>query len=309
MELAKIDPNFTIDKRFIKEVNGKPVYGGFYTKQDIRDIINYASAHYIEVIPEIDMPGHMSAAIRAYPQLSCVDSAGWGVEFSFPTCPCNPDVMDFSYKVWDEIADLFPSKYVHIGCDEVENSTWASTPACQAFMSQQGMTDPKEIQNYFVKKLQEHLQSKGKTVIAWDDVIDGSIDNKITTMYWRAWVQDSPERSAANGNAIILTPWSHFYLSSESSDENLQKLYEYNPVAIFPANVMSKVEGMQGCVWTEEIPSEAIFEQHFFPAMQALAEVCWSKNRDWSSFQDRMKSHIIYLYYQKVNFRKPAWAN
>jgi len=309
MEIAKTDADFTIDPRFIKEVNGRKIYGGYYTKQDIREIIAYASAHFIDVIPEIDMPGHMSAAIRAYPRLSCVDSAGWGTEFSYPICPCNPDVMDFSYKVWDEIAALFPSNIVHIGCDEVEKATWAASPDCQAFMKEHGMTNLNEIQNYFVKKIQEHLQAKGKTVIAWDDVIDGNVDSKITMMYWRDWVTDSPERSAANGNAIIFTPWSHFYLSSPSTDENLQKLYSYNPVDQFPTNVMNKVQGMQGCVWTEEIPSEPVFEQHVFPALQALAEVCWNDGRDWSSFQNRMKPQLNYMNAKSIHFRKPAWSN
>jgi len=309
MQFAKTDPDYTIDPRFIKEVNGQKVYGGFYTKQDIREIIAYATAHYIDVVPEIDMPGHMSAAIRAYPQLSCVDSAGWGTEFSFPICPCKPDVLDFSYKVWDEIADLFPSKIVHIGCDEVEKATWAASPECQAFMNENGMTDLNEIQNYFVKKLQEHLQAKGKTVIAWDDAIDGKIDNKITMMYWRDWVTDSPARSAANGNPIIITDWSKFYLSSPSTDENLQNLYSYNPVDLYPATVMSKVRGMQGCVWTEEIPSEAVFEQHVFPAIMALSEVCWTPARDWYSFQLRMKPHFNYLNSQNIHYRRPAWAD
>jgi hexosaminidase len=309
MERARTDPDFTIDPRFIKEADGRKIYGGFYTKQDIREIIAYASAHYIDVVPEIDMPGHMSAAIRAYPQLSCVDSAGWGTEFSYPICPCKPEVLDFSYKVWDEIADLFPSKIVHIGCDEVENGTWASSPGCQAFMLEHGMTVPREIQNFFVRKLQEHLEAKGKTVIAWDDAIDGKINNKITMMYWRDWVKDSPQRCAENGNSIILTPWSHFYLSSPSNDENLQKLYTYNPVDLLPAVVINKVEGMQGCVWTEEIPSEAAFEKHVFPAIMALSEVCWTPARDWYSFQQRMKSHFNYMNAQNIHYRQPAWAN
>jgi len=307
MESAKTDNNYTIDKRFIKEVNGQTLYGGFYTKQDIRDIVAYASAQYIDVIPEIDMPGHMSAAIRAYPQLSCVDSAGWGSEFSFPICPCNDPVMDFSYKVWDEIAELFPSKVVHIGCDEVEKGTWASSPSCQAFMKQNDMTNLNEIQNYFVKKLQEHLQAKGKTVVAWDDVIEGSIDNKITMMYWRDWVKDSPERSAANGNSIILTPWQPFYLSSGNNDEGLQNLFNYNPADLFPANVLNKVLGMQSCVWTEEIPSEAVFENFVFPRLQAFAEICWTPGRDWNSFQSRMKPHFGYLNFNKIHYRGPAW--
>ncbi len=307
MELAKTDLNYTIDKRFIKEENGKIWYGGFYTKQDIRDIVAYATAHYVDVIPEIDMPGHMSAAIRAYPQLSCVDSAGWGNEFSFPICPCNEQVMDFSYKVWDEIIDLFPSNVVHIGCDEVEKGTWAASPECQAFMVQNNMSGLNEIQNYFVKKLQAHLESKGKTVIAWDDVIDGRVDNKIMMMYWRDWVKDSPERCAANGNNIILTPATPFYLASATGDEALLNLYNYNPADSYPASVLTKVQGLQTCLWTEIVPSEPMFEKYVFPRLQALAEIGWTPGRNWYSFQVRMKPHFEYMNSVKVNYQRPGW--
>jgi hexosaminidase len=217
--------------------------------------------------------------------------------------------MDFSYKVWDEIADLFPSKIVHIGCDEVEKGTWASSPTCQEFMQQHGMTELNEIQNYFVRKIQEHLEAKGKTVIAWDDVIEGNVDSKITMMYWRDWVTDSPERCAKNGNSIILTPWSHFYLSSTFTDADLKKLYDYNPSDIFGLNVLEKVKGLQSCLWTEEIPSEAIFEQHVFPGIQALAEVCWTSTRSWYSFQSRMKPHFSYMKAKDIGCRSPGWEN
>ena len=308
MELAKQDINYTIDKRFIKEINGNTLYGGFYTKQDIREIVAYATENYIEVLPEIDMPGHMSAAIRAYPQLSCVDSAGWGTEFSFPICPCNEQVMDFSYKVWDEVLELFPSNIVHIGCDEVEKGTWAASAECQAFMKEHGMTSLNEIQNYFVKKLQEHIQSKGKTVIAWDDVIDGNVDSKITMMYWRDWVTDSPERCATNGNELILTPATPFYLASVNTDEALQNLYNYAPADIYPASVLAKVQGLQSCLWTEIVPSEPMFEHYVFPRLQALAEICWTPGNNWYSFQVRMKPHFDYLNQQKINYRRPEWA-
>lgn len=309
MNLAKTDVNYTIDKRFIKEINGQTLYGGFYSKQDIREIVEYAAARYIEVIPEIDMPGHMSAAIKGYPELSCVDSAGWGTEFSFPVCPCNDWVMDFCFKVWDEIAELFPSSFVHIGCDEVEKGTWGSSPACQAFMQQHGMTDLNEIQNYFVLKLQEHLQAKGKKVIAWDDVIEGNIDSRITVMYWREWVTDSPARSAENGNDLILTPWGPFYLASENTDETLQKLYEYNPSSLYPENIMKHVRGMQSCVWTEIVPSEKMFEYYVFPRLQALAEISWTPTRSWMAFRERLKPHFKYMDNQGINYRKPGWSN
>jgi len=283
------------------------VYGGFYTKKDIREIIAYASAHYIDVIPEIDMPGHMSAAISAYPFLSCTGTEGWGKEFSYPICPCKAEVMDFCFKVWDEVADLFPYKIVHIGSDEVEKDTWAASSDCQQFMKENNMTDLNEIQNYYVNRIQKYLEAKGKTVIAWDDVIDGKVDSNLIMMYWRDWLADSPLRCAKNGNDIILTPWSPFYLSGRHTDKTFTELYNYNPIDSLPAEVLNKVIGIQGCVWTEEIPSEAKFEYHVFPRLQALSEVCWSSRRNIDSFKIRLEQHLNYMNAKGINFRKPGW--
>lgn len=309
IEKAKTNPYYQIDPRFIKTVNGQQIYGGFYTKQDIRDIIDYATAHYIDVVPEIDMPGHMSAAIRAYPYLSCTDSAGWGTEFSYPMCPCRPEVLDFSRKVWDEIAELFPYNVVHIGADEVEKKTWETSADCQDFMNQHNLTDLNEIQNYFVTQMQQHLEAKGKTVVAWDDVIDGSVDANLIMMYWREWLPDSPEKCAQNGNRIILTPWDHFYISSPHTDESLENLYSFNPEKVYSTMVNEKVTGLQSCVWTEEIPSENQFEYLVFPRLQALSEVCWSPSRDYYSFKTRMESHFQYMNLKNLHYRKPGWAN
>jgi len=308
MAKSATDSKYKIDTRFIKEINGKTMYGGFYTKQDIRDIVKYAEEHFIDVIPEIDMPGHMSAAINAYPYLSCSGLSGWGTEFSYPVCPCNTDVMNFCYRVWDDIAELFPYKVVHIGSDEVEKDSWAASSDCQAFMVQNELHNLNEIQNYFVSNMQHYLESKGKTVIAWDDVIDGKIDNNLVMMYWRDWVKDSPARCAANGNKIILTPWSPLYISGDHTDKTLQDLYEFNPEVLYSSDVNSKVIGIQSCLWTEEIPSEEMFEYLVYPRMQALSEVEWGAGRDWNSFKIRLESHLKYMNSKQVNYRRPGWA-
>lgn len=296
MKKAIKDPDFIIDERFIKTVNGKTVYGGFYTKQDIREIIAFAKERCIEVIPEIDMPGHMSAAIAAYPYLSCTESTGWGKEFSYPACPCKPEMMDFTFKVWDEITDLFPSEMVHIGADEVEKDTWNLSTDCQGFIKEKGLDSIYEVQNYFVKEIQKHLEAKGKTVIAWDDVVDGKVDDQLVMMYWRGWRKDSPGLCATNGNKIILTPWSPFYISSEHGEKSLNELYNYDPELNLSAEVMQKVLGMQSCIWTEEIPSESCFERHAFPALLALSETCWSSSKNWESFRIRLEIHDKWLH-------------
>ena len=305
MKKSESDSRYQIDSHFIKVVDGKTVYGGYYTKQDINEIVKYASDNFIEVIPEIDMPGHMSAAISAYPFLSCTGTAGWGTEFSYPICPCNEESMKFCYKVWDEVAALFPSSLVHIGCDEVEKGTWEASSDCQKYMIANNLSGVNAIQNNFVVLLQKYLENKGKKVIAWDDVIDGNVDKDLVLMYWRDWVGDSPVRGAKNGNSLIFTPWTLFYLSGDNSDAALKNQYEYDASSIFNSQVMTKITGFQGCVWTEDIPSEAVFEYMVYPRLQALSETEWSKGKDWSSFRMRLKTHLQYMTAMHIGYREP----
>ncbi len=303
------DAKYEIDSRFISTSGGKTLYGGFFTKQDLREIIEYAGNRFIEIIPEIDMPGHMSAAINSYPYLSCTGTPGWGKEFSYPVCPCNQDVMDFCHQVYDEIAGLFPSGYIHLGSDEVEQDTWTGSDACRSFMENNHIQQVSGIQSWFVSDMQKYLEAKGKTVVVWDDVIDGTAGKDLVMMYWRDWVTDSPARCAANGNKIVLTPWSPFYLSNDHTDKALQDIYEYDPDKVFPAGVNAMVIGLQGCLWTEEIPSELMFEYMVYPRLEALAETEWASGKDWTTFRIRLISHLKYLKSKNIQYRRPAWAN
>ena len=297
------NPNFKIDPRFIQVRNGITMYGGFYTRQDITEIVNYATAHFIEVIPEVDMPGHMSAAIKAYPQLSCTGSSGWSSEFSYPICPCTGETNDFATRIWDEVSEQFPSNYIHIGADEVDKTTWKASADCADFMKANNLMSSSEIQSFFVQNLQKHLESKGKKVIAWDDVTDGKINSDLKIMYWRDWMPDAPKIAAANGNQVIFTRWDLFYFSSPYSEENLKKLLEFDVSQLYSTNVTSKIIGFQGCVWSEEIPSEAQFEAQVFPRLQALSEVNWSSSKDFYSFNIRMAPHRSYLKANNVNIK------
>jgi hexosaminidase len=175
-------------------------------------------------------------------------------------------------------------------------------------MLQNNLHSLSEIQSYFVSDIQHYLESKGKKVIVWDDVIDGKADNNLVMMYWRDWITDSPSRCAANGNSIILAPWSPFYISGEHTDKTLKDLYDYDPGAVLSSQVTAKVIGLQSCLWTEEIPSEAMFEYLVYPRMQALSEVEWGAGRDWITFKIRLGSHLKYMASKKIGFRKPTWA-
>ncbi|WP_262490195.1 beta-N-acetylhexosaminidase [Hymenobacter coccineus] len=189
---SKDNPDFALDPQHLRQRNGRTEYGGFYTQAQLRDVIAYAGARHIEIIPEIDMPGHMMAALRAYPDLSCTGSATWGKEFSVPLCPCNEGTYTFAENVLSEVAALFPSPYVHIGADEVEKTTWAQAGACTALMQREGIKDVNGLQSYFVRRIERFLQSKGKKMIGWDEVLDGGVDASATVMYWRSWVPGAP---------------------------------------------------------------------------------------------------------------------
>jgi hexosaminidase len=303
------DSKYDIDNRFVTTADGITLYGGYFSQQDMTDIVNYAADNFIEVIPEIDMPGHMTAAINAYPYLSCSGSPGWGKEFSYPVCPCDPVVMEFCHKVYDEIAELFPSTYIHLGSDEVNKDMWMESTVCENFMISNHLSGVNAIQSWFVTDMQKYLEAKGKTVIVWDDVIDGTADKNLVMMYWRDWVKDSPARCAANGNNIILTPWSPFYISNDHTDKTLQDLYNYDPEKVLPSAVTDKVIGIQSCLWTEEIPSESMFEYLVYPRMQALAEVAWGSGKDWTTFMIRLESHLQYMKSKNIHYKKPSWAD
>lgn len=309
IEKAKYDSDYNFNPQF---VNGG-IYGGFYTKQDIREIVAYATKNFIDVIPEIDMPGHMSAAIRAYPELSSSYSGNtnWGEEFSEPLYVCKPEVMQFAFDVWDEVMELFPYEYVHLGADEVEKSFWEESTLCQQFMEDHNLSHVNKIQSYFVDEMYNYISSKGKRMIAWDDIFVSNNDNivnevnpNINIMYWRDYKPEAADYAAQNGNPIILTPWSWFYLSSDATDENLKKLYEFDENSELSVAVIEKKIGYQACVWTEKIPSGVVFERQIFPRFQAYAEVAWSNAKAWDSFVKRMPVHIDYLESNEIKYTK-----
>jgi hexosaminidase len=314
LERAKNDADYNLEQSF---VNGE-VYGGYYTKQEIRDIVEYAGKNFIDVIPEIDMPGHMSAAIRAYPELalSCSGDTNWGEEFSEPLCVCRSGVMQFVMDVWQEVLELFPCEYVHLGADEVDKSFWATSSDCQEFMDLHHFDHENMIQSFFVNEMYAFFSANDKKMIAWDDVMVSNNDNIVNEvdpgihiMYWRDYKPESADLAARNGNPVILAPWSWFYLSSEASDENLKKLYYFNEKNELSAAVLEKKIGYQACVWTEIIPSGAVFERQIFPRFQAYSEVAWSNPSAWDSFIRRMPAHLDYLEANNIKYTRSKYFN
>lgn len=307
MDLAKTNPDFALPQKHIKMVNGQKMYGGFYTQEQIRRLISYAADKGIEIIPEIDMPGHMMIATQLMPWLTAKGSAGFGKSFSEPLCPCKETSFEFAENVMAEIAALFPSKYIHLGADEVEKDSWKTLPECADLMKREGLASVEELQSYFVRRMEKFFHAKGKKLIGWDEILEGGASSTATIMYWRGWVKDAPKKSMANGNNIIMTPTGYCYFDAKQDDETVKILYGFDPLYFAPsASDVPKVLGVQGNVWTEYIPSENRLEYMVFPRLLALAEVGWGKpSNNWAQFDDRLKVHHKIMDAMKIRYRIP----
>ncbi len=283
-------------------------YGGFYTQEEIIEVVAYAKKLHIRVIPEIEMPGHSRAALFAYPELSCTGEkqdipTTWGV-FEDIYCAGNEKTFEFIEDVLDEVIALFPGEYIHIGGDEAPKSRWEECPKCQARMQKEGLEDEHELQSYFIKRIDTYLTSKGKKLIGWDEILEGGLAANATVMSWRG--TKGGIAAARQGNQVIMTPSSHCYFDYYQADRNfepkaiggytsLKKVYEFEPV---PEDLFTEqkalIIGAQANVWTEYILSNDYVEYMILPRMLALSEVLWGKkeNRNWPAFQHRLQDHF-----------------
>ncbi|MEO5815190.1 MAG: family 20 glycosylhydrolase [Gemmatimonadaceae bacterium] len=283
-------------------------YGGFYTQADMRALIAYATARQITIVPEIDMPGHVMAAITSYPELSCTGQAAWGATFSVPLCPGKAEVYTFVENVLDEVAALFPGQYIHIGGDEVEKTTWKEDPGSQALMQREGLKDVQELQGYFIGRVEAMLRARGKKLIGWDEIVDGGVSPTATIMYWRGWVPSAPAIAARRGNDVIMSPTSCCYFDAEESDESLRSVFEFHPVPDgLTTEQAAHILGVQANLWSEYIPTTAQLEYQAFPRMLALADVAWTgaARPDWPGFQRRVAAHYPRLNALGVHYRVP----
>jgi hexosaminidase len=294
-------------------------YGGFYTQAQIKDIVAYAENRFVTIIPEIEMPGHSQAAIAAYPELGCLGEQAevateWGV---FEHIYCTKDeTFDFLEDVLDEVIALFPSKYIHIGGDEAPKSKWKACKICQQRIKDEGLKDEHELQSYFISRIEKYLNSKGRQIIGWDEILEGGLAPNATVMSWRG--TEGAIEAAKQHHNVILTPGSHCYFDyyqSENKDEPLaiggyiplEKVYSFNPVPDELSNRQSKyVLGAQGNVWTEYMLNSKHVEYMVFPRILAMSEVDWStlKNKDYSNFEQRVKYFFKRLDALDINYSK-----
>lgn len=301
---AEKDKSFEIDPQFVRY---GCLYGGYYTQRQMKQLVKYAAEKGINIIPEIDMPGHLSAAIRCYPDLQCHKTTGWGKEFSFPICVGREENYKMMKHILDEIMQIFPGPYIHIGADEVNKEPWEHCEKCQAMMRAHQLKDEEALCNYFVGQLADYVKSKGRTVVAWDDAYYAPDPHDFIYAYWRDWLPKSAATITGDGKKMVFTEWGHFYFSGRQSDRQLKTLYNYEPDEKFPGIVSDNMLGYQACVWTETIPNEIVLGHHVFPSLQAFAELAWSKQRDWDSFINRLPWHIRWIEKKGMSVRETQY--
>ena len=277
--------------------------GGYYTQDDIREILEYARQHYITVIPEIEMPSHSEEVLAAYPQLSCSGEPYKNSDF----CVGNEETFTFLENVLTEVMELFPSEYIHVGGDEAGKSAWKTCPKCQKRMKDEHLANVDELQSYLIHRIEKFLNNRGRRLLGWDEILQGGIAPNATVMSWRG--EEGGIAAVTSGHHAIMTPGAYCYLDSYqdapySQPEAiggylpLKKVYAYDPVpASLTAEQAKLVYGVQGNLWVEYIPTPEHVEYMIYPRMLALAEVAWSalERKSWPDFHTRALSAVADL--------------
>jgi hexosaminidase len=294
-------------------------YGGYYSQDDIKNLVAYAKRRHVTILPEIEMPGHASAALAAYPKLSC-SGGPYSTDMSaalYPGvfCAANEETYQLIDDVLTEVAQLFPGRYIHIGGDEVNKENWHKCPKCQALMRQKGLRTEHELQSYFIRRVESIVNAKGKRLVGWSEIREGGLAQNATVMDWIGGAVEA----ASEGHDVIMSPTAYCYLDYYQSRNRtneppaigaflpLKAVYSFEPI---PPNLdpkfRSHILGAQGNVWTEYIASLKHVEYMTFPRLCALSEVTWSdsKARDWDDFVRRLEAHTHRLEAAGINYRK-----
>lgn len=293
-------------------------YGGFYTQRDIREVVAYAAARHITIVPEIEMPGHSSAALTAYPEFLCpnaqVSMPGKGGIFRGVYCAGNDATFAFLGNILTEVSTLFPGKYIHIGGDEVDKHNWQNCPLCQARIKSENLKDERELQAYFIRRVEKIVNAHGKALIGWSEIREGGLAPSAALM---DWIGGGAE-SAASGHDVVMTPtkfcyFDHYQSTNHTAEPRaiggylpLSRVYQFDPV---PENLapefQARVLGGQANLWTEYVPNFHHAEYMMFPRLDALSEDDWSPKdmRDWDDFQTRVALNEKRLDAMGVNYR------
>ena len=294
-------------------------YGGYYTQAQAREIVAYARARHIDVIPEIDMPGHMVAALAAYPELACTPGpfdvyTTWGVSDDI-LCP-SPQTFAFVEGVLAEVMAIFPSHYIHVGGDEAPTTRWKQSALAQDIIHREGLKDEHALQGWFLRRVENFVRAHGRTIIGWDEILEGDASPTATVMSWRG-MQGGID-AVRLGHDVVMSPTSHVYLDycqSKAQGEPLcihnylllRTVYDFEPVPDgLTAEQSAHILGGQGNLWTEYVKTTQDVQYMLFPRSFALAEVLWSpkQSRDWNDFLQRLPPQLAELDRLHVNYRR-----
>ena len=302
-----------------RKFDGK-THGGFYTHNEISEIVAYAEERYVTIVPEIEMPGHSQAALAAYPEISCTGgpfkvSTIWGIRNEV-FCAGNETTFEFLENVLEEVLELFPGEYIHVGGDECPKDRWENCTKCQARIREEGLQDEHELQSYFIKRMEKFLAANNRRLIGWDEILEGGLAPNATVMSWRG--EEGGIAAAKSGHDVVMTPYGYTYFDYYQADPEIEplaiggllpvdKVYAYDPV---PAELNQEqrhhILGVQGQVWTEYIPTPEKAEYMAFPRACAMAEIGWTPldRKDFDEFVRTLDHHLKRLDFLNVNYRK-----
>jgi hexosaminidase len=311
---TRLQTNFGGNRDYLDNVP----YTGFYTQDDIREVVKYAADRYINVVPEIEMPAHSDAALRAYPELKCLGADGSTGRGNGIYCPTE-ETFTFLENVLTEVMELFPGKYIHIGGDEAGKQPWKDSQYCQDLIKKLGLRDENELQSYFIQRMEKFINSKGRSIIGWDEILEGGLAPNATVMSWQG--EQGGIAAARQHHNVIMTPqteglyFDHYQSSSPQEPVSfgryatLSETYNYDPVSKELTEEEKKyVIGTQGNLWTEYVPTVAKLQYQIFPRLFALSEVAWSKveNKNYKDFSEvRMPEALARIEKKGYNFRVP----
>lgn len=297
---AESNPTLLIPQKYCREENGRRLYGGFYTQDDVRRVVRYAAIRGIDVIPEIDMPGHFWCGTQAYPLLSC------GQDGNDPLCLGKDLTLEFCRNVWEEVFQLFPYEYAHIGGDEVDRSRWAKCPDCQRRIKALGLQGVEELQAWFTKDMEKFFNAHGRKLMGWDEILEGGVSRTATVYWWRGDHADVAQKSTEMGNEVVICPTTYCYFDYGQDDNTLKRIYTSD---VIPADLTSKqlklVKGIQSNAWGEFIPTVGRMQFMVFPRALAMVEKAWTPNeqQNWDNFSQRLQAHLHRLQAAGINYR------
>jgi hexosaminidase len=315
LEIKKYPKLTTVGARFSDRYGGGG--GGYYSQQEMRDLITYAKERNITLVPEIEMPGHSMEVLAAYPELACdlperqtfeVYPFWEGpLQLTQPLCAGNDRVFEMYQDILSEVIDLFPSKFIHVGGDEVPKDAWNKCPRCQARMKADGLKDAEELQGYFMKRIEKMIEAKGRRLIGWDEILEGGLAPGATVMSWRG--TEGGVAAASLGHDVVMTPNGNCYLDYSYHTLPTEQVYSYDPVPKeFTGARAKQILGVQGNMWTHIAVTEQAIDYQMYPRLVGLAEVAWSpqQTREWSDFNARLDRHLRHFQLLGIHYFNKA---